>query len=221
MTWHPDMPDEYKNQIVTGDARELAKRIPDESVDLIYTDPPYPKEFMYLFYEMGEYAPRIMKDGGSLITLCGHYQVPQVIDAMKDLDYHWIGWMTHNQKSTLFGYRIVCGGKPYLWFSKGKVKIDYGFYWDTKHPSGRDKRFHKWGQQVAPSLKDIELLTKPSGLILDPFCGGGTTPVACIIANRNYIAFEIDPETAELARERVLNTQPPLFVMEPEQLELA
>lgn len=36
-----DIPPEYLNQIVTGDARELAKRIPDESVDLIFTDPIY------------------------------------------------------------------------------------------------------------------------------------------------------------------------------------
>lgn len=41
MTWHPDMPMEYRNAIVTGDARELASAIPDESVDLIVTDPPY------------------------------------------------------------------------------------------------------------------------------------------------------------------------------------
>jgi len=37
---------------------------------------------------------------------------------------------------------------------------------------------------------------------------------------RNYIAFEIDPATADLARERVRNTQPPLFVPEPEQMEM-
>lgn len=35
------IPSEYMNQIVTGDARELAKRIPDESVDLVIADPPY------------------------------------------------------------------------------------------------------------------------------------------------------------------------------------
>jgi hypothetical protein len=33
-----------------------------------------------------------------------------------------------------------------------------------------------------------------------------------------YLAFEIDPSTAEMARERVRNTQPPLFVPEAEQL---
>ena len=37
---------------------------------------------------------------------------------------------------------------------------------------------------------------------------------------RNYLAFEIDPDTAELARERVRITQPPLFVPEPEQITL-
>lgn len=35
MNWHPDMPGDFKNQIVTGDARELARAIPDESVDLL------------------------------------------------------------------------------------------------------------------------------------------------------------------------------------------
>ena len=44
MTWHPDIPLEYRNQIVTGDARELAKRIPDESIDLIFTSPPFKDE---------------------------------------------------------------------------------------------------------------------------------------------------------------------------------
>jgi hypothetical protein len=37
---------------------------------------------------------------------------------------------------------------------------------------------------------------------------------------RNYLAFEIDPETAERARARVLATQPPLFVLQPHQLTL-
>jgi hypothetical protein len=37
---------------------------------------------------------------------------------------------------------------------------------------------------------------------------------------RNYIAFEIDPDTAEMARERVLNTQPPLPLNYADQLEL-
>jgi len=38
--------------------------------------------------------------------------------------------------------------------------------------------------------------------------------------NRQYLAFEINPDTAERARERVRNTQPPLFVMQAKQAKL-
>ena len=37
------------NEIITGDARELAKDIPDNSIDLIFTDPPYAKEYIPLY----------------------------------------------------------------------------------------------------------------------------------------------------------------------------
>ena len=54
----------------------------------------------------------------------------------------------------------------------------------------------------------------------DFFTGGGTVPAVCKMLGRNYIAFEIDADTAALARERVANTQLPLFIPEPQQLEL-
>ena len=44
--------------------------------------------------------------------------------------------------------------------------------------------------------------------------------VACKQVSRNFIASEINPATADKARERVRNTQPPLFVLEPEQMEI-
>lgn len=57
----------------------------------------------------------------------------------------------------------------------------------------------------------------PAGVVLDPFTGGGTVPAVCKMLGRKYLAFEIMPEVAELARERVRNAQPPLFTLEPEQ----
>jgi hypothetical protein len=37
---------------------------------------------------------------------------------------------------------------------------------------------------------------------------------------RHYLAFEIDPETAERARARIEQTQPPLFTVQSEQLTM-
>ena len=40
-------------------------------------------------------------------------------------------------------------------------------------------------------------------LILDPFMGSGTTAIACINTNRNYIGFELDKHYCDIANERI------------------
>lgn len=213
------MPLEYRNAIVTGDARELATRIPDESVDLIFTDPPYPREYEYVFVEMGEYAPRILKPGGSLMTLCGHYQVPMVIDALrKSLEFFWICKVDNQSWARLFGVNIMATWKPMLWFKKGHSITPVVA--DGVGATGGDKRFHEWGQSGSWAMYYLDRLTTFDTVTWDPFTGGGTVPAVCKMLGRNYVASEIDPDTAERARQRVLNTQPPLFVLEPQQLAL-
>lgn len=216
------IPEHLLNKVTTGDHNVVQEELPDESVELIYTDPPYPKEFLHVFYELGRYAGRVLVPGGSLITLCGQWEVPYVIEALsQSLQYHWTGWVVHGQKPTLFGFRVVNGGKPLLWFCKGRVNLDYGFWWDTKFfRGGGDKRFHKWGQPENYCIQDIELLTKEGDVVLEPFTGGGTVPAACKITRRNFVAFELDPATADTARQRIAATNPPLFIMKPVQIGL-
>lgn len=43
----------------------------------------------------------------------------------------------------------------------------------------------------------------PSGLVLDPFAGSGTTGVACTETNHNFIGIEIDPDYCAIARKRI------------------
>jgi hypothetical protein len=49
----------------------------------------------------------------------------------------------------------------------------------------------------------VTLVTPPDGVCLDPFMGSGTTAVACINTNKNYIGFEIDPDYCKIAEERI------------------
>lgn len=39
--WHADMPDEFRDRIIEGDALELIKRLPDDSIDVLMADPDY------------------------------------------------------------------------------------------------------------------------------------------------------------------------------------
>jgi len=219
MTWHPDIPLEYRNQIVTGDARELAKRIPDESIDLIFTDPVYDRIEDYEW--LAKTAARLLKPDSALLVWQGQQWLEKTILALanKPLTYRWVlGWYASNNMQMVgkIGRKIA----PLLWYEKGHSNP-----WrccrevfDAPIPSG--KRPHKWSKRPNAISHYLEKFLIESGIVFDPFTGGGTVPAVCKILSRNYIAFEIDPETADLARERVLNTQPPLFVPEPEQLDM-
>ena len=44
-------------------------------------------------------------------------------------------------------------------------------------------------------------------LILDPFMGSGTTVVACINTNRNFIGIELDEKYFEIAKKRIEEVQ--------------
>ncbi len=49
----------------------------------------------------------------------------------------------------------------------------------------------------------IELTTAPDQLVLDPFCGSGSTLVAAKMAGRRYLGFETDPDAVKTAAERL------------------
>lgn len=223
MTWHPDIPEEYRNQIVTGDARELAKRIPDESIDLIFTDPPYLKEYLHLYDWLGQVGSRVLKPNGFLLVYVGVYWKHEVMQRLgKRLGYYF-DFVLEN-----------AGNSPIMWTRKVISRYKSIMAWTKKDAStkprtnvlslwrggGEDKRYHIWGQDESSARYYIDCFSKPADLVVDFLVGGGTTPAVCKQLRRNYIAFEIDPDTTEMARERVLNTQSPLFVPEPEQLEL-
>jgi len=213
------MPEEYKNAIVTGDARELAKRIPDESIDLIFTDPVYDRIEDYEW--LAETAMRILKPDSACLMWQGQQRLEKTILALanKPMTYRWVlGWYASNNMQMVG--KIGRNLAPLLWYEKGHSNP-----WrccreifDAPIPSG--KRPHKWSKSPHAVAHYLGKFLTDVGIVFDPFTGGGTVPAACKMLGRNYIAFEIDPETAELARERVLNTQPPLFVIKPEQLEL-
>jgi len=51
----------------------------------------------------------------------------------------------------------------------------------------------------------IQLYTFEGDVVLDPFCGSGTTCVAALTTNRHYIGFDNNEEYVKLARERIVN----------------
>ena len=216
------VPSNLLNTIVSGDARELSKQLPNESIDLIFTDPPYPKEFLSLYGWLASEAVRILKPGGWLFAYGAGEYIPDILDLLRvpDLNYFWLFTLNHNGGYPRVWYKkLMSGYKPIFVFTKGKPSI---LHWQASTFSyAADKRFHKWGQGAGMAVKTIDILTRPNDIIFDPFCGGGTTAAACVMLNRNYIAFEIDSNTAKIAQERINQTQPPLLNVLHSQVNMA
>jgi len=188
-----------------GDFREIGEKIPDASVDLIFTDPPYDRKAIELYDGLGEFAARVLRPGGSLISYVGQIQLP---DAVADLSRHLRYWWTcscyHSGPSLLRmnEYGIVNGWKPMLWFVK-ETRGDKTTFINDVATGSREKSHHDWQQSEAEARYFIELLTEPDGFVVDPFCGGGTTPAACIGLGRKWAAFEIDEANLARASERI------------------
>ena len=200
--------------IITGDARESAEAIPDASIDLIFTDPPYQRKYAYTFSDLASFAGRVLKDGGRLLTLLGQYQLYDVMTVLNtSLTYDWIiADAAFGKQAALFQKRVWACWKPCLVYRKGTITHRSNFALDmfAEKPSQMTyaKTFHEWGQGAGFFAYYIDRWTLPGDIILDPFVGGGTVPAVCKILERHYLAFEIDPATADKARERVANTLP-------------
>lgn len=68
------------------------------------------------------------------------------------------------------------------------------------------------GQNFHPTVKPVKLMqylvrlvTPPNGIVLDPFCGSGTTGIACKLEGFQFVGMEQDPEYAKIAEARIKN----------------
>ncbi len=172
-------------------------------VAMVLTDPPYPTEFQHVWGPLGSESARLLIEGGSLVTLLGHFQVPFVCDALgKSLRYWWIGGMRATAPPCKFpGKWVDVQWKPALWYVKG-ARRDRNCPIDLTEGVHSDKRFHKWGQPVGWFVHWVDALTNVGETVLDPFMGSGTTLVAAKQCGRKAIGIEIEERYCEIAAKR-------------------
>jgi 23S rRNA G2069 N7-methylase RlmK/C1962 C5-methylase RlmI len=109
-----------------GDFREHILGIPDSTVDLIVTDPPYSKDCLPIYHDLAVASSKVLKNGGSLVTCANHYLVPEITKNMEDsgLNRQWIiavklsGPFAHFHPK-----KVSIKWKPLSWFVKGEKAI--------------------------------------------------------------------------------------------------
>lgn len=208
-----------------GDCLELMKEIPDKSIDLILTDPPY---------GIGE--SRYERGGsqrGHSKAICANYGVydwddervkkevfDEIFRVSKNqiifggnyyIDYLyptpcWIVWYKDNGNNGYADCELAWGSfnsavRFFKWKWHGMLQEDMSHKEERLHPTQKPIELFKW---------IIKKYTKEYDVVLDPFLGSGTTLRACRETNRNGIGFEINPDYESIIRERVMADIPPL-----------
>lgn len=106
--------------LIHGNSIELAEQyITAGSVDLIFTDPPYPKEYHYCYEWLAKEAARALKPEGFLITYAGPYWKYRVMMTLgKHLEYFYDFILIHRgNTSILWPRRIITGYKSLLCYT--------------------------------------------------------------------------------------------------------
>lgn len=158
-------------RLYNGDIRDGLPIIPDNSVDFIITDPPYPSEYIPLYGDLSRLAARVLKPGGSMLVMCGQSYLPQVMNQLcTAMNYHWCMAYTTpgGQSPQLFHKRVNTFWKPVLWFTKGEYGGDYVGDVLKSPVNDNDKRFHDWGQSLGGLRDIVERFSNPGDIITRP-----------------------------------------------------
>jgi len=192
-------------KLTCRDFRVKSKLIPDKSIDLVFTDPPFSKDNLQLYNDLIKESARVLKDGGSLVFYVGNTLLPQVINlTSSELKYWWMLCIELNEGHRLMYDKFVFSEyKILLWFVKGKKPSILEPFGDRIRSNMNYKALHPWEQSTGEASYMIRKLTVPHATIYDPMMGSGTTIIAALATGRKAIGIEVDKNTYDLAKKRV------------------
>ena len=232
------------------DSRDMSM-LPDESVHLMVTSPPYNvgkdydedlglDEYRKLLWDVcAEVYRKLVVGGRACINIANLGRRPYIplhsymISDMQEIGFlmrgeiiwdkaasagastAWGSWMSATNPAMRDVHEYI------LVFSKGTMSRDgrgrkstitrNEFLEYTKSiwcfPTESATRIgHPAPFPVELPYRLIQLYTFEGDVVLDPFCGSGTTCIAALKANRHFMGFDDNPEYVELARRRIAET---------------
>ncbi len=198
--------------LLFGDMRHRGAEIPDHSVALIFTDPPYGQDSLPLWSALSQLAGRVLTSGGMLVAYTGQAFLPEVLAGLgQRLRYWWCGTIVlPGPHRCVFPQRMANGAKLLLFY----VRQDgagprYASCVDTLRGAGPQKEAHDWQQGVSEARYYIAQLTQPGAVVLDPFLGSGTTGLAALQLGRHFLGMECAPGAFCAAHDRLTTVTEP------------
>lgn len=241
--------DDFK--LILGDCLKELKKQDENSVDMIFADPPYRlsndgitcRSGMVASVNKGEWdrslglkedhefnkkwlnsCNRVLKDDGTIWISGTYHIIHSIAFALLEMGYYIINeisWVKPNAAPNM-GCRCFTASQETLIWAKKSKKAKHVFNYNLMKEMNNGKQMRSvWEIPTTPkrekklgwhpTQKPKELLyrcilssTNEGDIILDPFCGSGTTGIVAVENNRKFIGIEINKEYLELSRKRIM-----------------
>ena len=208
-----------------GDCLELMKNIPDGSVDLVLTDPPYGMDFQShrrkevyarikgdksLEWLDGYFAEcfRTMKDNTAIYCFCNYKKIDFFKQQIEKAGFNLKNIIIWDKQrngmgdlSTTFGYSY----EFIIFASKGQPKIRgkrISDVWQFARVKPKEQT-HQNQKPIDLLKQAIEKSSDEGAIVFDGFMGSGSTGVACVETGRSFIGIELAECHFKTAKERI------------------
>lgn len=170
---------------------------------------------------------RLLKPNGSMWVTGTQHVIFSIGFAMQVLGFKMlndIAWFKVNPPPNLSCRYFTHSTETILWAARDQRARHTFNYQVMKEMNGGKQMKSMWSIQAPrkrekqlgshPTQKPLELLerillatTNPGDLVLDPFCGSGTTGVAAASLSRRFVGIDIDPVYLELSSKRLSDAE--------------
>ncbi|MCK1513038.1 DNA methylase [Bradyrhizobium sp. 190] len=204
------------NTVVHGDCVQVMRKLQTASVNFILTDPPYLCRYKsrsgqtianddrdeWLEPAFSE-VYRVLKRDSLCVSFYGWNAADKFIAAWRAAGFRLVGHVVF-PKSYASSVRFVKGmhEQAYL-LAKGDPHFPSAPISDVLDWEYTGNRLHPTQKPISVLQPLIEAFCPLDGIVLDPFCGSGSTLVAARRAGRTSVGIELDPKHAETASLRL------------------
>lgn len=205
-----------RNLVLKGDCIAMMQAMPARSVDFILTDPPYLVRYKDRsgrsianddqadwLQPASDAMFRVLKRGGLAVSFYGWHRTDIFMSAWRAAGFRVVGHIVFRKRyasaSRFVQYThesayVLAKGNPRLPANPPADVIDWVYTGNRLHPTQKPTAI------LAPL---IEAFCPEGGLVLDPFCGSGSTLVAARSTGRGYLGIELDPDYHRIAYRRL------------------
>jgi site-specific DNA-methyltransferase (adenine-specific) len=210
----------FINRIVHGDCIEVMRQMPANSVDFTLTDPPYLVNFRdrigrtlqndtnadWLKPAMKE-AYRVLKPDRLMLCFYGWPRAEKFLEAWREAGFRPVGHLVFRKSYTTKATEFLKyqHEQAYL-LAKGRPAMICGPVFDVQRLLYTGNKLHPTQKAVMSLVPMIRAYSLPGDVVLDAFCGSGSTCAAALLTGRKYIGIELDSEyqtAASLRMDRI------------------